>query len=140
VQRQGHHGLILAADTVSLVGSTILGKPADRDDACRMLSQLSDTEHAVLTGWCLLRTGDGLSSCGIEETSITMRKWTSEELRTYLDSGEWQGKCGAYGLQLPQDPFVVSMRGSAANVIGLPLERLAAVFAEFPTLSGELQK
>lgn len=137
VQARGYEGLILGADTISLVGQDILGKPSDIDDARRMLLQLSGSAHAVLTGWCLLRTTDGLSWCGIEETSVSMREWTASELQTYLQSGEWQGKCGAYGLQLPQDPFVTSLKGSASNVIGVPLERLAAVFDEFPRLGNE---
>lgn len=134
VQALGYEGLILGADTISLVGQDILGKPADIEDARRMLHQLSGGAHAVLTGWCLLRTADGLSWCGVEQTLVSMREWTASEVHGYLQSGEWQGKCGAYGLQLPQDPFVTSLQGSASNVIGIPLERLASVFDEFPAL------
>jgi septum formation protein len=132
VQRQGHCGVILGADTVSLAAGLILGKPEDRSAAQQMLWQLSGTTHQVLTGWCLLRTADALSLVGVEQTIITMRRWTEAEVQDYLDSGEWQGKCGAYGLQLPTDPFVTEMAGSASNVIGLPLERLALVMQEFP--------
>ena len=64
-----------------------------------------------------------------------MRAWTDAETEAYLDSGEWEGKCGGYGLQLPADPFVTKLEGSASNVIGVPLERLAQVFAEFPSLA-----
>jgi septum formation protein len=135
VERQGYSGLVLGADTVSLADGKILGKPADREAAAQMLRQLSGTTHDVLTGWCLLRTADGLVVSGVERTGITMRCWTDSELQSYLDSCEWQGKCGAYGLQLPIDPFVIKMSGSASNVIGLPLERLAAVWREFTSLS-----
>lgn len=135
VQQQGHTGLILAADTVSLVGGQILGKPVDRPDALRMLRLLSGAAHQVLTGWCWLRSSDGLSCGGVEQTVITMRDWTEPELRAYLDGGEWQGKCGAYGLQVPVDPFVTGLTGSPSNVIGLPLERLESVWREFPGLA-----
>lgn len=135
VQQQGKSGLILAADTVSLTDQSILGKPRDLDDARHMLHQLSGSKHAVLTGFCLLRTTDGLTWSGVEQTSIIMRQWTAAEIQAYLDSGEWEGKCGAYGLQLPEDPFITEMQGSASNVIGVPLERLAAIFDEFPGLS-----
>lgn len=134
---QGHTGLILGADTVSLAGQTILGKPVDRRDARRMLAALSGSEHSVLTGWCLLRARDRLAVSGVERTRLWMRSWNDAEIEAYLDSGEWQGKCGGYGLELPHDPFVARIEGSAANVIGLPLERLAAVLAEFPTLALE---
>lgn len=128
-------GLILAADTVGMVGGQVFGKPRDRNDAHRMLSAISGTSHEVLTGWCLLRSRDGLLVGGIERTRITMRVWTGNELTAYLESGEWEGKCGAYGLQVPDDPFVTHREGSAANVIGVPLERLAEVLAEFPSLT-----
>ena len=95
---------------------------------------LSGTQHSVLTGWCLLRTRDEVSICGVERTEVTMRAWTADEREAYLDGGAWQGKCGAYGLELPDDPFVRRIEGSASNVIGVPLERLRAVLEEFPQL------
>ena len=101
-----------------------------------MLSAISGTVHEVLTGWCFLRSRDELIIGGVERTRITMRVWTAVELEQYLDEGEWEGKCGAYGLQTENDPFVTRIDGSAANVIGLPLERLAQVLAEFPGLAG----
>lgn len=131
VARMGHQGLILAADTLSHAGGQLLGKPDDIVDARRMLQTLSGSTHDVLTGWCLTRTSDGVSWSGVETTQITMRDWTEAEIQKYLDSGEWEGKCGAYGLQLPHDPFVTEMLGSASNVIGLPLERLDCVWREF---------
>jgi septum formation protein len=123
----GAQGLLIAADTVGHVAGKVFGKPTDRDDALRMLTAISGTTHEVLTGWCLFRTRDALQLCGVERTTITMRPWRAGELTAYLDSGEWIGKCGAYGLQLPRDPFVTRIEGSPSNVIGVPLERLAAV-------------
>ncbi len=126
--RGGAQGLIFAADTIGLAGGQVVGKPADRADALRMLTAISGTTHEVLTGWCLFRTRDGVQLCGVERTTITMRPWKPEEFTVHLDSGEWIGKSGAYGLQLPHDPFVTRIDGSPSNVIGVPLERLAEVF------------
>jgi septum formation protein len=131
VALSGCHGLILAADTLSHAGNRLLGKPVNVEDAEGMLRALSGSTHLVLTGWCLLRTKDGLSWSGVEQTEITMRPWSDFEIQAYLESGEWEGKCGAYGLQLPQDPFVTRMNGSASNVIGIPLETLDRVWCEF---------
>lgn len=130
VCRLGASGLILAADTVGLAGGAVLGKPADRDDARRMLHAISGTVHEVRTGWCLLRTSDQLQISGVEQTTITMRAWTSNEIEEYLDSGQWIGKSGAYGLELPQDRFVTRIDGSASNVVGVPLERLGKALEE----------
>lgn len=122
---------ILAADTISLVGGDILGKPHDRQDARQMLEKLSNGTHDVLTGWCLLRRADQLAWTGVERTEITMRQWTTDEIEKYLDSGQWEGKCGAYGLEWPDDPYVMDLQGSASNVIGVPLERLNSLWQEF---------
>jgi septum formation protein len=131
VARSGAKGLIFAADTVGHADGKILGKPADRAAARRMLQAISGTTHTVMTGWCLFRTRDRLQLGGVERTTVAMRAWSESEFEAYLDSGDWIGKCGAYGLQLPRDPFVTDLVGSPSNVIGVPLERLTEVFAEF---------
>jgi septum formation protein len=131
VARRGVQGLILGADTVGFAGGRVLGKPVDRADALRMLQMISGTIHEVLTGWCLIRARDQLQIAGVERTTITMRTWTPDEFETYLDNGAWIAKSGAYGLSLPHDPFVTRIAGSSSNVIGVPLERLAQVIAEF---------
>lgn len=134
VARTGAAGLILGADTVGSVAGRIYGKPADREEALAMLLAISGTTHEVLTGWCLLRTADLLFLSGVERTTIQMRPWTAAEIEGYLDSGKWIGKSGAYGLELPVDPFVARIEGSRSSVIGVPLERLRAVIDEFGLL------
>jgi septum formation protein len=129
--RRGGRGLIFAADTVGRSAGEVFGKPVDRQDALRMLKAISGTMHDVLTGWCLFRTRDELQISGVERTTITMRSWAEEEFVSYLDSGEWIDKSGAYGLRLPHDPFVTHISGSSSSVVGVPLERLAQVLAEF---------
>jgi len=129
-RRRGAAGLILAADTIGCVGGKVFGKPRDRADARLMLQSISGTVHEVRTGWCLLRTRDEMLVSGVERTTITMRAWSERELAEYLDSGQWAGKSGAYGLTWPDDPFVTAISGSPSNVIGVPLERLAQVLAE----------
>jgi septum formation protein len=137
VAETGAKGLILAADTVGFVAGQVFGKPADRVEARAMLAAISGTTHEVLTGWCLWRTRDELILGGVERTILTMRPWTDAERNAYLDSGEWIGKSGAYGLQFPADPFVIQIEGSAANVVGVPIERLQQILAEFPSLLAE---
>jgi septum formation protein len=129
-QRCGAAGLIVAFDTIGCVGGKVFGKPRDRADARRMLQNISGKMHEVRTGWCLLRAGDEMLVSGVERTTITMRAWSERELAEYLDSGQWAGKSGAYGLTWPDDPFVTAISGSPSNVIGVPLERLAEVLAE----------
>jgi septum formation protein len=135
VARRGVQGVILAADTVGFVGGRVFGKPADRIEAEKMLRAISGTVHEVRTGWCLLRTRDDLVIGGVERTEIEMRRWTEPELTAYLDHGDWVGRSGAYRIQLPADPFVTRIAGCATNVVGVPIERLQELFAEFPSLA-----
>lgn len=121
--------LVLAADTVCAVEGVVLGKPADRDDAERMIRLQEGRDTEVLTGLCLWRV-EAREWTGVVETSIVrFRPLTDLERIGHLDSGRWQGKAGAYGVQ-DHDPFVSVVSGSWSNVVGLPMERLALLLAK----------
>jgi septum formation protein len=133
VARRRGAGLILAADTVCAVGGEILNKPADRADAERMIRLQEGGDADVITGLCLHR-GDRDEWIGAVELSVVrFRALSDVERADYLDSGRWEGKSGAYGVQ-DGDPFVSVARGSFSNVVGLPLERLAALLAAHPSI------
>ena len=127
-------GLILAADTVCAVEGQILGKPADRDDAERMIRLQEGRDTDVLTGLCLYRAGGGEWVGAVEVSVVRFRPLDAVERRAYLDSNRWQGKSGAYGVQ-DCDPFITVARGSVSNVVGLPMERLAALLRDYPSLT-----
>lgn len=112
--------MILGADTICAVGDEILGKPADADDARRMLRTLSSTPHHVITGIALL--GPGVRMITSDRTRIHMRPLSETELEDYIASGEWEGKAGAYAIQETADRFVTNVDGSFTNVVGLPVE------------------
>lgn len=133
VARRRGAGLILAADTVCAVGGEILNKPIDRADAERMIRLQEGGDADVITGLCLHR-GDADEWVGAVEVSVVrFRALSDEERSAYLESGRWEGKSGAYGVQ-DGDPFVSVGRGSFSNVVGLPMERLAALLAAHPSL------
>ncbi len=121
--------LVLGADTIVALGGRILGKPADIDDARRMLSSLAGTRHAVITGVALIAP-DGERLIASDVTFVTMRKITPDELEAYLASGEWSGKAGAYAIQETADRFVQNIEGSFSNIVGLPLELVGRMLAE----------
>ena len=119
-------GLILAADTVCAVGGEILNKPVDRADAERMIRLQEGRDTEVWTGLCLLDVAS-MSWRGLAEVSVVrFRPLTDLERAAHLDSGRWEGKAGAYGMQ-DDDPYITLARGSRSNVVGLPTERLAAL-------------
>jgi len=124
-------GLIVAADTVAAVGGEVFGKPADRDDARSILTRLSGTAHDVITGVTLLDAATGRRDIRHDVTRIVMRPLGDDEMEAYLDSGQWQGKAGAYGIQDHGDRFVERIEGSFTNVVGLPMELLAIMLAGF---------
>ncbi len=115
---------VVGADTVvALPGESaeVLGKPADRAEAERMLRSLSGTRHQVITGVALLGPG-ACRQIASTVTHVTMRPITDVEIEAYLESGEWIGKAGAYAIQETADRFVDKVEGSFSNVVGLPLE------------------
>jgi septum formation protein len=130
-------GLILGADTACAVDGIILNKPVDRDDAERMIRLQEGREIEVVTGLCLYNADRGEWVGAAELTVCACRALTDEERLEHLDSGRWEGKAGAYGVQ-DDDPFVTVIRGSWSNVVGMPLERLAALLAEYPRLTSGL--
>lgn len=131
------HEPVLGADTVAWHGRSILGKPADRDDARRILQQLQGTCHQVVTGVCLRIPRAELCLTCCVSTDVRMRSLSADDVEAYLDTGLWQGKAGAYGIQDHDDPFVEAVTGSYSNVMGLPVERLKDLFEQAARLSGE---
>jgi septum formation protein len=126
-------GLILAADTICAVEGIILNKPVDRADAQRMIQLQEGHETDVITGLCLYRAECDEWIGAVEKSVVHFRPLTDLERASYLDSNRWAGKSGAYGVQ-DRDPFVSVVRGSFSNVVGLPLERLALLIAQYPKL------
>jgi septum formation protein len=115
---------------VSLDGR-LVGKPADRDQARRILSTLAGTTHQVISGVTLYQPAADRRLIEHAVTYVTMRPMSDAELEGYLDTGEWQGKAGAYAIQEHADAFVTRTEGSFTNVIGLPMELLAEMLVRF---------
>ena len=125
----------LGADTFVVRGGhltgirRLLGKPADRDEARRMLRRLSGRVQTVITGLAL-RAPSGhltLRSC---ETRVLFARLSDREIEWYLDSGEWEGAAGAYRIQGKGGCLVRSIKGSYTNVMGLPIQLLYGILQE----------
>lgn len=124
-------GLVLGSDTVVTYEGEILGKPVDARHAVEILSRLSGTRHAVITAVCLTDAATGVEMCDAETTAIQMRDVPLEAIEAYVATGECFGKAGAYAIQENGDAFIERIDGSFSNVVGLPLELLAAMLARF---------
>ncbi len=117
---------LVAADTIVWDdGGDVLGKPAGRDDAARMLRVLSGETHHVSTGVCVMvPTAQGVAeSSFVETTDVTFRDLTDAEIDAYVASGEPMDKAGAYGIQGLGRLLVSGIKGDYPNVVGLPVMR-----------------
>ena len=122
-------GLILGCDTVAECQGQILGKPADEDDARRMLQTLRGREHRVISGLCLFEQPGGKADVRVDVTTLRMDPLSSAQINEYLAAAAWKGKAGAFGYQ-DRLGWVHILRGSESNVVGLPLELLAEMIAD----------
>ena len=111
--------VVLAADTVVAVGRRFLEKAADEAEATRFLKLLSGRNHRVFTGVAVVR--DGKLTHRVNETRVSFKILSQAEIASYVASGDWRGKAGAYGIQGAASAFVRQIVGSHHGVMGLPL-------------------
>ncbi len=119
--------IILGADTIVWQDRKALGKPADREEARKMILMLQGREHSVFTGVTVLKK-HGASPEGYDilsqffcETKVYVHRMSEEEIEAYLDTGEAYDKAGAYGIQGAFGIFVDRIEGDYNNVVGLPV-------------------
>lgn len=119
--------IVLCADTTVALGRRILGKPRDAGEAAAFLTLLGGRRHEVITAVAVRRgkriwTRESIST-------VKMKRLSDVELNCYLDSGEWQGKAGAYGIQGAAGAFIPWISGSYTGIMGLPVAETAALLA-----------
>lgn len=117
--------LALCADTSVFMGRRILGKAADRAEAEAFLRGLSGRRHVVVTA-VALRRGARIWERRVR-AEVKMKSLSEAELAAYLDSDDWRGKAGAYGIQGPAGALIPWIKGSYTAIVGLPLAETAAL-------------
>lgn len=125
------NGIVIAADTIVVLGHEVLGKPSGPEDALRMLRALSGREHRVLTGLAVMDIRSGRTETSLADTRVRFRKLREQEIVSYVASGEPLDKAGAYGIQEKGALLVQGIEGCYFNVVGLPLAILADTLARF---------
>ncbi|HEX5756802.1 MAG TPA: Maf family protein [Arenimonas sp.] len=121
--------LVLGADTEVVLGDRVYGKPADADDAARMLGELAGREHEVISVVWLLAAGR--EARAISQSTVRFAAFDREAIGRYLAANEWQGKAGAYAIQGRAAAFIAHLSGSYSGVMGLPLCETAALLRQF---------
>jgi septum formation protein len=119
----GPDEVVLAADTTVALGRRILGTPETAAQAAEFLHLLGGRRHSVITAIAVRTDARVLQRAVV--TAVKMKRLSDHEINTYLDSGEWQGKAGAYGIQGRAGAFIPWISGSFTGVVGLPLAETA---------------
>lgn len=121
--------VVLGADTEVVLDDVVYGKPADADDAARMLGELSGRRHEVITAVWVVSAGREEHAVNI--TEVHFAPLAEADIAAYVASGEAFGKAGGYGIQGRAGAFVGRIVGSHSSVMGLPLFETAALLRKF---------
>lgn len=117
--------IVLTADTIVHLDDIIYGKPKNRQDAHRILSELSGAWHTVTTAVAI--NGPMHSELFHVDTRVRLRELLDDDIHRYLATGEADDKAGAYGIQGAAGAFIAELQGSWTNVMGLPTERVVQI-------------
>ena len=120
---------VLAADTTVVCERRIIGKPADREDAVRILTSLAGRQHEVITA-VALATPDRLEKA-VSVSRVWFRPLGEDEIRRYVATGEPLDKAGAYAVQGRAAAFITRIEGSFSGIMGLPLAETAELLRKF---------
>lgn len=121
----------LCADTEVVLNGVILGKPRDEEDAFNMISQYSGQTHQVLTSVGVIY--DDFEQIRINTTQVTFAKMSEQDIRHYLNSGNYKDKSGAYGIQSYIGQFISHIDGCFYSVMGLPLNTVREILNDLNT-------
>ena len=133
--------VVIGSDTVVALDSRILGKPKSHEEAYHMIKALSGKRHQVYTGVCIARKEDSGAvicvSSFFDRTEVEVAVMSEEEIREYASLKEPMDKAGAYAVQGFFARYIVSLTGSYANVMGLPVSRLYQVLKRISCVNRE---
>ena len=123
VKKKFPNDLILTADTIVYVGRRIIDKTNQKSKAIKFLELLSGRRHRVTTAFNLY-CKDKIDSLRVVTSVVKMKRLTENEIKSYIESNEWKGKAGAYGIQGSAEKFIQFISGSYTNIVGLPLNQV----------------
>ena len=131
VAAKHQNALIIAADTIGVIGNIILGKPHTEIEARKMLNEISGKPHSVITGFTVLDTDTNKMFSRTVNTVVYIKELTCQEIDAYVKTGEPMDKAGAYAIQGLGAAIVERIEGDYYNVMGLPLNALTETLKKF---------
>ncbi|MDO8736299.1 MAG: Maf family protein [Thermoleophilia bacterium] len=125
---------IIGVDTMVVIHGQAVGKAVDEEEALGYLRGMSGKTHLVYSGLTLLWSGTGpgerVEATSHSVTEVRFSRLTEREIESYLDTGEWRDRAGAYAIQGRASAFVEEIRGDYTNVVGLPVPLLASMLRD----------
>ncbi|HET8579966.1 MAG TPA: Maf family protein, partial [Nitrospiraceae bacterium] len=132
--------LVLGSDTLISVGTYVLGKPADLDEARAILRSLRGREHVIHTAVAICRKRDDLQDLAAEKVRVWMNNLSDAEVEAYLQTEEWIGKAGAYSIQDSGSRLITRIEGEYTAAVGLPLRLVACLLQRHGVDVPDIQK
>lgn len=123
--------LVISADTIVVLGKSVMGKPENEQDAYNMLSKLSGRTHQVCTAFGMILDKYGKAFFDSEITDVTFRTLSEAEILAYINTGEPFDKAGGYAVQGQGSVLIEKINGCYFNVVGFPLSRFYVRLGEF---------
>lgn len=123
--------VIIGADTIVFVDGQQLGKPKDESEARTVLANLAGKANEVTTGLVVLRPNQGSEFANAFTTKVFFKPYNKDIHETYLASGDWHDKAGAYGIQSGAAPLVDYIDGDYDTILGLPTKQLSKILQSF---------
>jgi nucleoside triphosphate pyrophosphatase len=143
LQGAGPESLVLGVDTEVVLDGRVLGKAPDEAAARERLERLSGRTHAVLSGMVLIAGGgEGRSAMrsGMARSQVTFRELDGPTIESYLASGEWRDRAGAYAIQGLGSTLIERVEGDFSNVVGLPVRLLLELAPELRDAAGDSRR
>jgi septum formation protein len=122
--------IVIGADTLVLHGKTLIGKPADENEARGMLKKFSGTDIEVYTGLCVVNTDENRKVCGYEKSSLVVAALSENEVDKYFKLLGPYDKAGGFSIEGVGSLIFDNISGSYFNILGLPMMKLAELFKE----------
>lgn len=130
VKRVDNDKIVIGADTVVVLHNRILGKPHNKENAYKMLRELSGATHSVVTSICGINTKTNRAALVSTTSYVRFTKWTDDMIHHYIDNFQPLDKAGSYGIQELPEGYLDKFEGSFENIVGLDSESLLSVLKQ----------
>ncbi len=124
LMKRSDNAIVIAADTIIEYNGKIIGKATNKEHAFEILKTLNNSTHNLISGIAITQNNNDKILKDFDQTKVTFMKLSDDEIQKYIDTGEWEGRAGAYSIKDKASIFIKSINGSPSNVVGLPMHKI----------------